>query len=54
MTEAEAQTKRLEEAIIYMWKLKKRNKPMFVLINYTTRRKIRDILGKEVCERLGL
>ena len=42
----------LIKALQYLWNLRQRGDPVFVYIDYTTRRKVRGILGRKLCRRL--
>lgn len=43
---------RLFKALLYLWQLRKRGDPIFVYVDYTTRRKVRDILGSLLSQRI--
>jgi hypothetical protein len=45
---------RLVEALLFLWDLRKRDDPGLVVINYTDRRTVRRMLGRELCEEIGL
>jgi hypothetical protein len=45
---------RLVEALLFLWDLRKRDDPGLVAINYTDRRTVRRMLGRELCEEIGL
>lgn len=45
---------RLQQALLFLWNLRQRGNPQFVVINYTDRRTARGILGRKLCERMGI
>jgi hypothetical protein len=49
-----SEQEKLEEALLFLWNLRKRHEPALVVINITDRAKARGILGRDLCKKLGI
>jgi len=54
LRELRKENEALKKALLYAWRLRDRDEPVFVVINYTDRRAIRGILGRALCKKLGI